>query len=330
MADIEFGEMEGDAAPRGIGGKFQSVINWAGALTSVGLVLGLAYWGYSLAVRDVTGVPVVRALEGPMRVAPENPGGRPADHQGLAVNSVAAAGEAEGPVERLVLAPKPVVLAEEDLPVAAVPEIIPSPDPVEQAAPDPEDDVAQAETIAPPAPLSATDALIAELVKGSAPIEAMAAENTPDAARAAPAAKVKADGPKILPVSVPGVSRSPRPSGRPASLNTKVAAAVAAPAAAAAAPEGIEVAATAIAPGTNLVQLGAYDSADVARTEWQRLSSRFGTLLEGKQRLVQSAKSGGRTFYRLRAVGFADISEARRFCAALNAEKAECIPVVSR
>jgi len=45
---------------------------------------------------------------------------------------------------------------------------------------------------------------------------------------------------------------------------------------------------------------------------------------------VQSAVSGGRTFYSLRAAGFADISDARRFCAALSAEKADCIPVVAR
>ena len=46
--------------------------------------------------------------------------------------------------------------------------------------------------------------------------------------------------------------------------------------------------------------------------------------------MVQKATSGGRTFYRLRAMGFADIADARRFCAVLAAEKAECIPVTLR
>jgi hypothetical protein len=68
----------------------------------------------------------------------------------------------------------------------------------------------------------------------------------------------------------------------------------------------------------------------VARAEWDRLSVRLGDLLEGKSRVVQRAESGGRTFYRLRAVGFEDLADARRFCSALQAEKAECIPVVTR
>jgi hypothetical protein len=32
----------------------------------------------------------------------------------------------------------------------------------------------------------------------------------------------------------------------------------------------------------------------------------------------------------LRALGFEDLADARRFCSALVAEKAECIPVVTR
>ena len=52
--------------------------------------------------------------------------------------------------------------------------------------------------------------------------------------------------------------------------------------------------------------------------------------LEGKSRVVQKATSGGRGFYRLRAMGFNDIADARRFCSALVAENADCIPVVMR
>ena len=58
-------------------------------ISSVALIVGLAVWGWKLWQRYVTGIPVVRALEGPMRIQPENPGGRPAEHQGLAVNAVA-------------------------------------------------------------------------------------------------------------------------------------------------------------------------------------------------------------------------------------------------
>ncbi len=48
-------------------------------------------------------------------------------------------------------------------------------------------------------------------------------------------------------------------------------------------------------------------------SEWDRLEGRFGDYLDGKDRVIQKAKSGGRTFYRLRAMGFDDLTR----CAAL-------------
>ena len=46
--------------------------------------------------------------------------------------------------------------------------------------------------------------------------------------------------------------------------------------------------------------------------------------------MIQKAQSGGRTFYRLRAHGFEDLADARRFCALLVAEGPDCIPVVTK
>jgi hypothetical protein len=82
--------------------------------------------------------------------------------------------------------------------------------------------------------------------------------------------------------------------------------------------------------GTALVQLGAFETLEIASAEWTRLSGRFAEFVGGKQPLVQQAESGGRNFYRLRAMGFTDLADARRFCAALVAENAGCIPVVVR
>ncbi len=83
-------------------------VNLLGAVTSIALVLGLGIWGYKLAVRDVSGVPVIQAQSGPMRIQPENPGGQLAVHSGLSVNAVQAEGTAEPTADRLVLAPNPV------------------------------------------------------------------------------------------------------------------------------------------------------------------------------------------------------------------------------
>ena len=87
---------------------------------------------------------------------------------------------------------------------------------------------------------------------------------------------------------------------------------------------------TNFAAGTNLVQLGAFPASDVAATEWTRLTGRFGEIMDGKSRVIQEATSGGKTFYRLRAEGFAEVNDARRFCAAMIAENIDCIPVVVR
>jgi cell division protein FtsN len=83
----------------------------------------------------------------------------------------------------------------------------------------------------------------------------------------------------------------------------------------------------AIAAGSVLVQFGAYDSAAVAEQEWTRISAKLANFLGTQTRVIQKAQSGGRTFYRLRAAGFGDIAEARRFCSAVS-EKAECYPVI--
>ena len=72
------------------------------------------------------------------------------------------------------------------------------------------------------------------------------------------------------------------------------------------------------------------NSAASARAAWADLQTRFAEVIGSKAMVVQQAKSGGRMFYRLRAHGFADEDETRRFCAALLAENASCIPVAQR
>ena len=77
MADIEFSQDVGeDQFDPSMGGGLSKLAQLAGAAVSLALLVGVGVWGYKLMVRDVTGIPVVRALEGPMRVQPENPGGR--------------------------------------------------------------------------------------------------------------------------------------------------------------------------------------------------------------------------------------------------------------
>jgi len=126
-----------------------------------------------------------------------------------------------------------------------------------------------------------------------------------------------------------GIGRSLRPRLRP-DVSQAVAVAVAAASADRSASAAAEVDAATIPAGTRLAQLGAFASREIAVEEWDRLADRFDEYLADKDRVIQKASSGGRTFYRLRALGFEDLSDARRFCSALVAERAECIPVVTR
>lgn len=323
MADVEYSE----TAQAHVSAYKPSVTNWAGAVISVGLLAGLGVWGYKLAVRDVSGIPVVRALEGPMRVQPDDPGGEQVLHQGLAVNTVKAEGQAAPAADTLILAPPPVDLIAADQPVAG-------------SRPP-----AQRVVVQEPVPEEESPIMAALRI---------ANESFPDDAAFPDASTAVAVTP-VIAVSVPGVARSPRPRPRPgragaALVETEsesgavtVAPATAAAGAgdatdgAAATPASVvaanvsgDVDPASIAPGTSLVQLGAFESAQVAQTEWARITARFSGEFSGKSRVIQQATSGGRSFYRLRAIGFSDLNDARRFCSVLLENNADCIPVVLR
>lgn len=302
MADIEYDGFEEslDADPTRDGAGFQRVVSILGGLASLALVAGVSVWAYQLMIRDVSGVPVVRALEGPMRVQPKDPGGRPADHQGLAVNEVAAVGMAEETADTLMLAPKPVGLSDEDQPMAQLADT---------------DDARQPESDTG-VDTAAVDALVAQLVADARPIEA----STSEAATTADV-EVATVTPAVL--TGPGLPKSLRPQVRPTRLDVQ-------PVSASPGLAVDEVDPASLPVGTRLAQLGAFETPDLAREAWDRLALQFTDYLDGKSRVVQEASSGGRTFYRLRAMGFADIADARRFCAVLIAERADCIPVTIR
>lgn len=313
-SDFDRGESYGEpTGPAGVplAQKATTLVNWAGAVTSVVLILGVGVWGYKLLVRDVSGVPVVAAVDGPMRVQPKDPGGREAQHQGLAVNEVAALGTAAPPPDQLTLAPAPMDIEADDavgvmLPVSAPAPVEPEQQPlaVSAEAPDLEVDNVQNVAATPNAP--ATQAALEELV-------AAIGASTP--ALSAPTPAVVKGGMKTS--LRPKLRPSVVPASAPATLPDSVVA-------------GAEIDPSAIPAGTRLVQLGAFDSPDVARAEWRKLAKQFDGYLATKKRVVQRAESGGKVFYRLRAVGFDDLADARRFCTALVSENAACIPVVTR
>ncbi len=301
------------SAPRRVG----RLVNLMGAALSVTLMLGVGVWSYRLMVRDVTGVPVIRALGGPIRVSPDDPGGRQAAYQGLAVNAVAAQGGAAGTAQSIALAPPPVELSDEDRSSGALAGRSGSP-------------------ITVPLPIGNALAAVAP-----------AAE--------APQIELAAAPLDLIPASRPGIARSPLPRQRPIILASARLDSV--PPAATLLGTGtgtgtgpdrqaevllqelvtrlgssraIDIDPATLVPGMRLVQLGAYDDEPAARAAWDAFAARFPAYLEGRGRIVEPASAGGRVFYRLRAAGFADEPEARRFCAVMRAENVDCIPILVR
>lgn len=295
MAEVDFDEFE-DAvyAPIRRGARSEQVqrlMNYAGAASSVALVILLAVWGWKLAMRDVNGVPVMRALAGPMRVMPDDPGGQEASNQGLSVNAVASTGIASPVPDKVVLAPAATALTGDDRPGLA--------GPVGAAA--------------PTAAVSASAAATPEVQAAPADPVASAA----DAVNAAVAEALAADG-AVAPVAG-SLSRSLVPHARPGAAT-----------ASAATPAAAEIDPATIAIGTELAQLGAYDSPEEARAKWEGLAALYSEVMAGKSLVIQPAQSGGKDFFRLRAAGFAGEDDARRFCAVLLAGNADCIPVAQR
>jgi len=336
--------------------------NWAGALTSLGLTAGMAVWAIDLTFRDVSGVPVIAALEGPMRVAPNDPGGTVAPFQGMALSDITSGGVAAPAPDQIVLAPPPVTLnapalaermataeASQSVAYAAAvatseadePQVTPAKVPHGQTA---EIDLPEQLERLELASVEADEDQV--LVGASAPVEQVAV--TP-AVTTAPSEPVAA----VVSAKASGISQSSRPRQRPAgqrpaalrngpatvpteapaqSEGTRVASIETSVPDSAPAPvvSSRDVDPSTVKPGTRVVQLGAFGSESVARSEWDRLEGRFRAYMVGKGRMIQKANSGGRDFWRLRVVGFDDSSDARRFCAELLAKDAACIPVTVR
>ena len=300
------------AAPRMM--QAQDVLHGLGAVLSLALLVGAGTWVWQMMQRDVSGVPVVRALEGPLRVSPENPGGLQTAHQGLAINELAAAQETPE-LRDIVLAPVPADLSDEDTAPIRAPES-PATDrfaalevtqPVmaalqrdvtpDAAAPDPR----------PSSPLGFND--VTERAPAASPRPPQRTQTRVAMARAAD--------------SVAAQQGNSAVDAMAASVANSVARGLSTVA-------SIDIDPATIGPGTRLVQLGAYDDAASARAAWDQLSRRFSPLLDERGRVIEAAHSGGSVFYRLRAHGFEDERDARRFCAALVDQQIDCIPVLIR
>lgn len=320
--------------------RIARLTHYLGALASVGLMVGLMAWGWQLVSRDVSGVPVIKAIQGEARTTPEDPGGELTSYTGYAVNGVAEGTEPR-PTEQVAIAPSATELTDEDLAMgqfgatAREPEnpseaplsfdgepIMPMSDSEARAM---AEAAAEAERLAM-ADHSVEQAAIIDAPASEGPVnEVVTDENgAPAQTDAITAALIQAQA-----AANPGIlTASSRPAPRPRTTRVAAATTTATDARPATAERAAEAPAPAPAASTAsgpLVQIGAFDSNAIASGEWNRLTGKFGSLLSGKGQVIQQHNANGRTFWRLRVAGFGNIGEARQFCAALKSGGTDCL-----
>ena len=288
--------------------KPNMIFYWTGAALSFFLLASAIGWSYQLIVRDINQIPVVRAQLGPLRVAPDDPGGLTAANQGLSVT-------------QLAVNEKPLLSNEIHLAPAA--------------------EILNAEHLA----LQVTEDVKSNTGDGKFEIEEVNAENSINLKEVSNEIEVDTSSKKEVVLSKVAFSQKKieienavslalsitddpvdsltllRPKIRPmiSRRNNKT--------------TGDQVVnnepISNLPIGSAVVQLGAFESKNLAKSEWQRFEKLLGSILFSKKMIVQKAESGGKIFYRLRASGFDDISDARQFCSAIS-DRVACIPVVMR
>jgi hypothetical protein len=242
---------------------------------------------WSLIGHHKDGLPVIEADSRPLREKPANAGGM--DTVGRDAALLAGTNDAQAKLAPPTEAPDPQALK----PAPAVPAPL-APMPAAVAT------TAQPATAAPaalPATASPAPAAIAPRAPAAAPLAALPQEH----------------GPRL-----PAL-----PPDRPA----QAAARTEPPPAPAAAAHPPARTASAIAPahaGRAEVQLGAVVSEQAARSEWQRLAHKMPALLGSRKPTFSKFERDGRTYWRIRTGGFADLGAARQFCAEVAAHKGAC------
>jgi hypothetical protein len=284
--------------------KLNMIFYWIGAVLSLSLLAGAIGWSYKLVVRDINQIPIVRAQLGPLRVAPDNPGGLTAANQGLSVTQLAV-NEKPLSSDEINLAPAAEILNEETS-ASLLREV---------------DKLNQIDETYEIKEINAENTISLDGSSGAMKGETASKTESLVAQVAFSQKKVEIENAVSLALSItsefdPSLT-SLRPKTRPRSVQQNRELIVS------------KEPMSKLPIGSAIVQLGAFDSKSLAESEWRRFEKLLGSILAPKQMIIQKAESGGKIFYRLRASGFNDISDARQFCTAIS-DKVACIPVVTR
>ena len=284
------------------------LFNLFAATASIGLFSGLVYWGVALSQMDPNEIPVIKRAAGPARIAPDDPGGEQASHQGLSVNTIQAEGGAGDTAMKVILAPKPRPFQPEDLAG------------LEKAKPAVAQKSAENSPVLKPIVASLKVPVLPEQVTEQVSEKAVSdglKKSAEELEKTAVATVTKTEAPEETVLVAKPILK--RPLIRPSSLTV----------ASVAGASKSEVTSS-LPAGTPLVQIGAFESNDIANSELVKFTTKHEDLLAEKSFIIQKALSGGKTFYRLRVKGFETSNDAKSFCSALKARSTDCITSIVR
>ena len=174
---------------------------------------------------------------------------------------------------------------------------------------------ADGKTVLAPAPETPAIAALKATPDTTAPAPVAAAPAAPD---------VRVAGLAEVPLPRLPAANHPTATTEPAPIAQKISLGKAPPPAAPPSHLGMTEPTPHAAAGHTQVQLAAVASEEAAMSEWQRLSHKFPDLLANRHPAVSRTEHDGKTFYRLRVAGFADVASASSFCGQLHAKGGSC------
>ena len=289
-----------------------SIFSIFGAVISLNLILWAGYWTYNIISRDINGIPIVAAQPGPLRVAPDTPGGIEAENIELAVTKIASQELPPNP-KAVELAPSTEKLTPDDLTIFQA--------------------IRQKKIIDRQAALNNQIHLgvIEPNISKEISLEPVntvtntanysITENQSELVAAALALALKPSADNLIGNAVAqNKFKQIKPRPRPNSLlevSVSTTETVIRPALAS------------VETGLAVVQFGTFATETVAFEEWDRLSKNLSVILDGRPKYVERIKRNGNEIYRLRLGGFVNIDDASRFCSAVISQE-NCVPVIAK
>ena len=260
---------------------------WIGLILSISIFVFLIIWGFSLNVSENAEIPVVKAKIKEARIISENPGGQIVNYQGLSVNNVQEQGAAQVTAKRILLAPGPVELRENDLTTTAIKKT------------DNLDDLGNA-------------------VINQSEKTIVLRETEKD--------KQLTDDPNKVSALALKRSRKPWAREMLIIQNIEKVLEIAEVEISDEEIVEVEITEPKIKRGTNLVQLGSYPTRKEAQEAWASFLKRNGTIFKNKKRSIQKFDSS-RYPFQLRALGFTTSGDSRDFCILLTGLVPTCLPM---